>query len=543
MPEYLKYFPTPFLEDLVGDLCLPFIGAGFSLNARLPVGKKMLDWDALGKEVAATFPDYQYTTPLEALSSYAHEYSKAKLVELLSKTLLTGAAQPGAAHDAFCRLPFERVVTTNFDFLLEQSYATLGRYCLPLISEDQLAVGSGQVGVKLLKLHGDLHHPARLVVTEEDYDAFLSTYPLFATHLSSLLIGQTAFFIGYSLDDPDFRQIWHVVKERLGQLRRPAYVLQVGAHAYVAARYERRGVKVIDLPRSSTRSYGETLEIAFKELFDYWTSQTLAQSTTTETEPQAELALPLAATSRLAFFSVPTKLAGFYKMFAYPLAERHDFIPIMAADVIAPGDSITAKVSALLEKAAVVIADLDSPNTLVEVGMLLSRESGQGKLISIVEEGLQVPIDVTRAPVISRPRDLSNENHEFLQSLDQRLEALSQALAPARENEAVRLMQKKEYRAAVVAAFTQLEHDLRTALSKPEPGAFGPRVSMLQLVDRGVERGFFRTDERGKLREFVAVRNQLVHTKEGITSARAKHIVKDLTAYSTRLRQQGGGQN
>jgi len=59
MPDYLKYFPEPFLEDMVQGRCLPFIGAGFSLNAKIPVGKKMLDWDGLGKKVAGMLPEYQ----------------------------------------------------------------------------------------------------------------------------------------------------------------------------------------------------------------------------------------------------------------------------------------------------------------------------------------------------------------------------------------------------------------------------------------------------------------------------------------------------
>jgi len=55
-------------------------------------------------------------------------------------------------------------------------------------------------------MHGDIRHPKRLVVTEPDYDDFLTNYPLIATYLSNLLITKTAVFIGYSLDDPDFRK-------------------------------------------------------------------------------------------------------------------------------------------------------------------------------------------------------------------------------------------------------------------------------------------------------------------------------------------------
>lgn len=42
--KYIDSFPKPFLEDLINNRCLPFIGAGFSKNADIPKGKRMLDW-------------------------------------------------------------------------------------------------------------------------------------------------------------------------------------------------------------------------------------------------------------------------------------------------------------------------------------------------------------------------------------------------------------------------------------------------------------------------------------------------------------------
>lgn len=115
------------------------------------------------------------------------------------------------------------------------------------------------------------HHPNRLVATEEDYDTFIDQYPLLATYLGNLLITRTPVFIGYSLEDPDFRQIWQVIGNRLGQMRRPAYVFTVGIHAADAARYERRGVKVVNLP-GHVSQYGQILETFFADVRSYWSS-------------------------------------------------------------------------------------------------------------------------------------------------------------------------------------------------------------------------------------------------------------------------------
>lgn len=497
----------------------------------------MLDWDGLGKQVAAALPEYQYTTALEALSAYSHEFSRVKLVEFLSSALLIASIQPAKTHEEFCRLPFDKVVTTNFDFLLEQAYARLNRYCIPLVAEDQLAVGDPQAGVRLLKLHGDLHHPNRLVVTEEDYDAFLNSLPLLATHLASLLIDHTAFFIGYSLDDPDFRQIWQVVKERLGALRRPAYVLQVGAPANLVARYERRGVKVINLPKSSSKSYAEVLEAVFRELLEYWTSQVISQSTSTELEPQAELSLPPSAQSRLAFFSVPTRYAALYKARVYPIAEQYGFSPVMATEVIAPGDSLMAKVYALIEKSAVVVADLSSPNTVFEAGMVLSKEGMAKPLILIAEDDASVPFDLAKHLVIRRPRTLDDESTTFLKSLESAFAAAFQKLSPALEDEPSRLIAKKEYRAAVIAAFSLLEHELRQNMEVAGFDKFMTRSSLGQLLEFLKSREIIEPKLYAQLREHVVLRNRIAHTRAEVSAPQARALVKDVASVVAKIRE------
>ena len=536
MSDYLSHFPEPFLDDIVQGRCLPFVGAGFSLNAKIPKGKKMLDWDGLGKKVAATLPDYQYTTAVEALSAYSHEFSRVKLVEYLSSALLITSIQPAKPHEEFCRLPFERVVTTNFDFLLEQAYVKISKYCIPIVSEDQLAIGDSQAGVRLLKLHGDLHHPNRLVVTEEDYDAFLTSLPLLATHLSSLLIDHTAFFIGYSLDDPDFRQIWQVVKERLGTLRRPAYVLQIGAAPFTVARYERRGVKVINLPKIANRSYGETLEIVFRELLEYWSSRIISQSTATEPELQAELSLPSSAQSRLAFFSVPTRYAAIYKSRIYPIAERYGFSPIMAVDVVTQGDNIMAKVYALIEKSALVVADLSSSNTIFEVGMALSKEGATKPLILIAEDQTSISFDVASHFVIRRPQSLDEASPAFIKSLESAFEGAFARISPSLEDEPSRLVAKKEYRAAVIAAFSLLEHDLRQFFESSGLDGFSARSSLTMLLEYAQSKEALTPKMFHQIKGHAMIRNKIAHSRGEVTSAQAKLIVRDVSAAMSKIR-------
>jgi len=536
MSEYLSFFPEPFLDDMVHGRCLPFVGAGFSLNAKVPRGKKMPDWDGLGKKVAEALPEYQYTSAVEALSAYSHEFTRVKLVEFLSSALLIGSIQPAKAHEEFCRLPFERVVTTNFDFLLEQAYALINKYCLPQISEDQLAVGAHQAGVRLLKLHGDLHHPKQLVVTEEDYDSFLVRLPLLATHLSSLLIDHTAFFIGYSLDDPDFRHMFQLVKERLGALRRPAFVLQCGAPPHNVARYERRGVKVINLPKIPLRSYGETLEIVFRELSEYWTAKVISLSTATEPEPQAELSLPSSAQSRLAFFSVPTKYAAIYKERIYPIAERYGFNPIMAADVITPGDNLMAKVYALIERSAMVVADLSSANTIFEVGMIQPKSGITKPVILITDGQVSIPFEIAKQNVIMRSKSIEEESLAFFKLVEEAFAEAFKRVSPSLEDEPNRLIEKKEYRAAVIAAFSLLEHDLRKLYLKSTSRVMLARYNLTLLLDYAHETTLLTGEEYKQLRAHAMIRNRITHSQAEVSPSQAKSIVHSVAIATTKIR-------
>src|SRR5260370_19151155 len=246
--KYLTQFPKPLLDELVEGRWLPVVGAGMSRNAVVPAGKKIPLWEDLGRSLAADMRDYDYTTPLDAISAFSQQFARAKLVERLSDLLLVDRAKPGNVHKAFCSIKFPIVCTTNFDFLLEKQYDLNPRYCRPVMYEQQLSVANRGPGVQLLKLHGDVHHPERLIATEDDYVGFLQQYPFIATYLANLLITKTAVLIGFSLDDPDFRQVFRLISDRLGKSRSPAYAIRVGSSSQEIARFERGGVKVINIP-------------------------------------------------------------------------------------------------------------------------------------------------------------------------------------------------------------------------------------------------------------------------------------------------------
>ncbi|MCJ7514538.1 MAG: SIR2 family protein [Dehalococcoidia bacterium] len=522
---------------------MPVIGAGFSRNAVLSQHKVMPLWDELGKQIADLIPNYPYSNAPDALSAYCHEYSRVKLIEELTQILNVDSAQPGPVHQAFCSLPFNIVCTTNIDFLIEKAYSLKPQavYCRPVIDEDQLSVAISGSNVLLVKFHGDLHHPDRLVLTEEDYDNFISRYPLLATYLGNLLITKTPLFIGYSLDDPDFRQIWQIISNRLGQMRRPAYVITVGINRIEAARYERRHVKVVNLP-GNARNYGKILEAFFNDLRIYWSSRLIQKSTFTAKEPLDELSLPTESITRLCFFAIPLSLYTFYKSFIFPIAEKIGLVPLTADDVVSPGDNIIAKVSALLDRAQIMIADASTPSVLAEIGMVLSRTHKGSKILIIVEEGTQLPVELREIPYIVRPRDLTFPTRNFLDALEDSLQKFAEDLFPLLSDEPKRLLEKGEYAAAVISATRLFEKIFRESITINLNDTLEDKtkmrpLSLSEMMDFARQVKLLTVDEIKTIQNFIRMRNRLLHEGGSISPSQARKIVGEISLIVSHLKQ------
>lgn len=524
--KFINYFPKPLLSDLIEGHWLPVVGAGLSRNAKVPVGKIMPLWEDMGRALANEMSDYPYSGALDAISAYSHEYSRTRLIERLSGLLLIGQARPSEIHRAFCSIPFDIVCTTNFDFLLERQYAAGPRHCRVVIDEDQLTISARNTEISLLKLHGDLHHPQRLVITEEDYDRFLVRYPLLATYLANLLITKTAILIGYSLDDPDFRQIWQVIGERLGRHRRFAYSIMVDARPAEISRFDRRGVKVINLPGTRSK-YAEVLATAFNELREYLTNNVIPASQITEEDSLKELLLPREAMTRLCFFAVPFSLHPFYKDRVFPIVQRFGFVPITADEVISPGDYIAAKIEALIERASIVVVDATSPATLAEMRIALEKEKSK-RLLIISEEGVDIPFDLQRIQCIIRPAKPSIEASRFLEQISNWFEVLAADVKPKLSEEPNRLLELKEYRAAIVSAITLLETNLKSHFEMA-PETTGKPVSVSRLLSWAVESQLIDAKTMERIKSWLNMRNLVVHSQQQVSAKSARDVVNGVT--------------
>lgn len=545
--KYLKHFPRPLLDDLVEGRWLPIVGAGLSRNAVLPSGQTMPLWDELGKSFAEDIQDYEYRDPIDVISAYEYQFKRSKLVEKLSELLFLDEVQPGDTHRAFCDLEFDIVCTTNFDFLLERGYENIPRHCTPLIDEDQLSINRTGPRTALLKLHGDLHHPKRLVITEKDYDLFLEHYPIIATYLANLLITRTAVLIGYSLDDPDFRQLWQVIEKRLGKARRPAYALRVDAGPAEVARFERRGVKIINLPGNKAR-YGEILTKTFEELKNYWQENIIAKSQITEEKPRWELSLPRGSATRLCYFALPFSVYPFYREQVFPLVQDAGLTPLTTDEVVFPSDNLVARTEALISRASLVLVDAASGYAVDEIRIAAAHKE-PNRLCVVFEEGSDIPLNIKNIQTLQRPALTSIEALEFKVSDFEALDFLAdlakwfqktvKELEPTLSNEARRLLSIREYRAAVISAITHLETTMRKQLDMPTTSDRGRQpVSVRKMLDIANSENLLGEFEVQQVLRWLKVRNDVVHSHAAVTAKKAKEIVSGVEEITSSLRWQ-----
>ncbi|RZN11241.1 hypothetical protein CWO90_46550 [Bradyrhizobium sp. Leo121] len=115
--------------------------------------------------------------------------------------------------------PLDTVVTTNWDDYFEQHCAAT-----PFIEDRDLGLWAAAER-KVIKIHGSISNFGSIVATRSDYKACETRLQigLLGAHLKSLLATRNVVFIGYSLRDDDFLQIYGGVLDALRDFRRQAY--------------------------------------------------------------------------------------------------------------------------------------------------------------------------------------------------------------------------------------------------------------------------------------------------------------------------------
>lgn len=261
---------------LRGELAL-FLGAGVSMAAGLPSWAGLLD--LLAAHAGMTREERT------ALADLRSALDQASVVErrLTDQRQEIGAAvaavlgdRPHYAlpHALLAALPVREAVTTNYDRLFDDAWA--------LSDPAGLSVLPGAINPDarrwLLKMHGCLSDPTRVVLTRSSYTRYDERLPALAGLVQAFLVTRHVLFVGFSLADDNFHRVVDAVRRLRAEARRPAHfgtALALG-HGGLAEVLWDRDIRRVRMDERGHLSAAESAEAARRlEIFlDYLVSRT-----------------------------------------------------------------------------------------------------------------------------------------------------------------------------------------------------------------------------------------------------------------------------
>lgn len=253
--------------------CVPFLGAGINVQndersySGLPLGARVAELlaDKVGSpgELARVALEYEVRT------------DRGFLVRFLEEVVPDAGVEPSPALGVLSRLPLKLIITTNYDRLLERALSGRNFTCLVQPADgfvdepetrQRLEALEQYDGTIVYKIHGTFQPDMELadrcwlsvdpqvVVTEDDYIEFLTTHESEAVRIGvpklvkKLITPSTLLFLGYSLQDWDFRTIYRGLVGRLNKhAQRKSFAVQASPSKFWVDYWAPRGVTLVDM--------------------------------------------------------------------------------------------------------------------------------------------------------------------------------------------------------------------------------------------------------------------------------------------------------
>jgi hypothetical protein len=273
-------------ERLARGQLLLLVGAGASRWAGLPSWREAVCalaedlLPALRAHVPAARerfvpPRTGERVPLEVLlripEAYRHLCGEEQLVRRLGQLFDTSRIDPGALplQQLLVRLStfVPAIYTTNFDDLLERTFAWAGIPCQAVAAAEDLqgwqldeVDGRFHPRFPVYKLHGTLARPSSLVVSESDVlrRSNLAAHPIDLRFCSDVM-GREILLVGYGFADPNMRWIWTKLRDL--EVAPVGWFLELGASTDLErATMELDGIVRVDLETDDPHHPPELLD-------------------------------------------------------------------------------------------------------------------------------------------------------------------------------------------------------------------------------------------------------------------------------------------
>jgi hypothetical protein len=252
------------------------VGAGFSLNAtQLSKSKgSFLTWpqlvDGLKNKLYLEEEAKKYapTDPLKLAAEFEFEFGREALEQFLKDSLPDNNYVPAQLHKMLLSLPWADIFTTNYDTLIERTreFVYDRKYSLVQTVNDI----PNSVRPRIVKLHGSFPSHRPFIFTEEDYRTYPNKFAPFVNLVQQSIMENTLCLIGFSGDDPNFKNWIGWVRDNLGDYASSIYFCGFLTESQ-KRQLESLKIKVIDFSKlftdeKKTNNHGDALQWFFLEL-------------------------------------------------------------------------------------------------------------------------------------------------------------------------------------------------------------------------------------------------------------------------------------
>lgn len=198
-----------------------FVGAGASHDAGLPL------WGEAVRTIAEKLNIKPTGIDNVLIPQYYYDAREEKEYTQLMRDIFhyQDSLQTQPIHKLILQFDVDTIITTNYDHLIEQAAEENGEF-LQVVSQDS-DLPYRKAGKELIKMHGGFEHD-NFVLKEDDYLHYHKNFKLIENYVKSLIGTKTILFVGYSLSDPDVKQIFSWVKDILNNHFQMAYMIATG---------------------------------------------------------------------------------------------------------------------------------------------------------------------------------------------------------------------------------------------------------------------------------------------------------------------------
>jgi hypothetical protein len=213
-------------DEVIQESVVVFVGAG-STTEHSQDGPRFFDLIKRKASYPESLPCPSFPKLMEyfcnELDGGQHNRLIREAISYLEYFFLPGERRNAATmtSDLLAEIPwFNRLVTTNWDPLIERSLDVL----VPIVEDRDLAFWDDRKR-QVLKIHGCITRPYSIIATEDDYERCIGQSPLIFNKLRDLMATKTFLFMGYSMRDQDFQEVWSSITKALGKFAKLAYAI------------------------------------------------------------------------------------------------------------------------------------------------------------------------------------------------------------------------------------------------------------------------------------------------------------------------------